>query len=49
MNTLSHDSELIARNWLCESQGETAGLRYAVRLLLENAEAEVERLRAMID
>ena len=50
MNTLSHDSELIARTWLCESQGDptTAGLRHAVMLLLEHAEAENKRLRAAL-
>ena len=47
MNTLSHDSEIVARDWLCESQGDptTAALRYGVRMLLENAESEAERLR----
>ena len=51
MNTLSHDSEIIARDWLCESQGDptTAGLRHAVMLLLEHAEAENERLRAELE
>ena len=51
MNTLSHDSEIIARGWLCESQGDptTAGLRHAVMLLLEHAEAEIKRLRAELD
>ena len=51
MNTLSHDSEIVARDWLCESQGDptTAGLRHAVMLLLGHAEAEIERLRAIVD
>jgi len=48
MADLSRESERVARDWLCESQGDptTAPLRYAIRLLLEDAELEVDRLRS---